>query len=260
MAENQKVKTSRDTLFERAAARFPDRRYKGNPANDANDANDGTDELEDSILEMLDEDSARLNEYKEKDAKLLKLLYSDPDATEVIQRWAETGDPRTALIEVFGDDFVEASKSEEGMAKFKDDLASWRERSAREKEIRDKINQNWEDSKAACVQWGEAKGLTIEQMRDTFVRLLAVAFNGQENKYGFEDFDMAWNAINHDSDVARARNEGEVAGRNAKIAARRHERAVAANMPPSSPGGMGPEFNERKPEPEEEKSIWADIH
>lgn len=257
MAENQNVTSSRDRLFERAAARFPDRRYRGYAAQNADGAQEGTDELEDSILEMLDEDSARLAESDEKNAKLYNLLYSDPDATEVIQRWAETGDPRTALIEVFGEDFVEASKSEEGLSKFKGQLDSWRERSAREKEIRDKVDENWEQSKAACVEWGEEKGLSLEQMRDVMLRLLAVTFNGQENIYTKDDFDMAWRALNYDTDVARARTEGEVAGRNAKIAATRRERSISASMPPSSPGGTGLNVAERKPE--EERSIWSQI-
>lgn len=257
MAENQNVTSSRDRLFERAAARFPDRRYKGYAAQNADGAQEGTDELEDSIIEMLDEDKASIDEMNAKNAKLYELLYSDPDATEVIQRWAETGDPRTALIEVFGDDFVEASKSEEGLAKFKDGLASWRERSAREKEIRDKAEANWEASKAACVEWGEEKGLTIEQMRDVFLRLLAVVFNGQENVYTKDDFEMAWNALNYAHDVEQARNEGIVAGRNAKIAAQRRERSLAGSMPPSAPGGTGLNVAERKPE--QEKSIWSEI-
>ena len=172
MAENQNVTSSRDKLFERAAARFPDRRYKGYAAQNADGAQEGTDELEDSIIEMLDEDKASLDEMNAKNAKLYELLYSDPDAAEVIQRWAETGDPRTALIETFGYDFVEASKSEDGMAKFKDSLSSWRERSAREKEIREKAEANWEASKAACVEWGEEKGLTVDQTDKKYIQMI----------------------------------------------------------------------------------------
>lgn len=255
MADNQQVKSSRDLLFEKAAARFPERKFQGQPGQDGQNGQDGTDVLEDSILQMLDEDSARLEVLNEKNSKLYNLLFTDPDATEVIQRWAETGDPRAALIEVFGDDFIEAAKSEEGMSKFKESLAGWRERNKREQEIREKVDENWEKSKADCVAWGEKKGLTVEQMSEVMLRLLAVSFNGMENIYNTEDFEMVWRDMNYDNDVQTARKEGEVTGRNAKIAATRHERSLSGSMPPNSPGGAGVTVNTNK----KEQSVWSQI-
>ena len=148
--------------------------------------------------------------------------------------------------------------TEEGQAKFKDQLAGWRERKSANDALEAEAEKNWQDSLTALEEWGNAKGLDLEQKRDVMLRLLAITFNGMENKYAAEDFDLAWNAINHDSDVEAARAEGEVAGRNAKIVANRRDRQTAGTMPPAPTGGQGAATKERKPQAGEENP-WAGI-
>ena len=97
----------------------------------------------------------------------------------------------------------------------------------------------------------------MEQKRDVMLRLLAIAFNGMENKYSTEDFDLALNAINHDSDVATARQEGEVAGRNERIAAARRDRTAAGNMPPAPTGRQGGAMSEPRPK---KRSFWGEVN
>ena len=98
----------------------------------------------------------------------------------------------------------------------------------------------------------------MEQKRDVMLRLLAITFNGMENKYNAEDFDLAYNAINHDTDVAAARAEGEVAGRNEKIAAARRDRNASVAMPPAPIGSQGGRARERNIAPKAD-SPWAGI-
>jgi len=77
-----------------------------------------------------------------------------------------------------------------------------------------------------------------------------------ENKYGPDDFDMAFHSMNYDTDVAAARAAGEVAGRNAKIAAERRVRSEVAGMPPAG-GSQGGRAAETKPKKSE--SPWANV-
>ena len=238
-------------MLSRARERFPDRTFADL---DAAGPQEGVADLDDAIDEMLEEFSTRQASYDEKNNKLRELMLNSPDSAEFIQRWIETGDPRTALVETFGDDL---GISEEAQANFKDQLTGWRERKSANDALEAEAESNWQGSLQALEDWGNGKGLSLEQKRDVMLRLLAITFNGMENKYGTEDFDLALNAINHDTDVAEARREGEVTGRNAKIAAARRERGAAAAMPPVSPGGQGARVRERTET--QEDNPWAGL-
>ena len=241
-------KNSRQKLLERARAKYPDRTFA-----DLGVEQEGAADLDDAIVEMLEDYSTRQATYDENDNKLRTLLGNDPDIAEVIQSWVETGDPRVAIVEKFGD---ELGMSEEAKGKFTEQLNGWRERKAANDELNAQAEMNWQDSLRELNKWGNSKNLTIDQMRDVMLRLLAVTFNGMENKYGPDDFDMAFHSMNYDTDVAAARAAGEVAGRNARIAAERRVRSEVAGMPPAG-GSQGGRAAETKPKKSE--SPWANV-
>ena len=252
MAKSENEKSSRENLLSRARERFPDRTFADL---DATEPQEGTADLDEAIDEMLTEYATNQSTYDEKNSRLTELLISDPSAAEFIQKWIETGDPRSALVETFGD---ELGMSEEGQSNFKSELEGWRERKASNDALEAESESNWQNSLSALEEWGNGKGLSLEQKRDVMLRLLSITFNGMENKYAAEDFDLAYNAINHDTDVANARQEGEVAGRNAKIEANRRDRNASEAMPPAPIGGQGGRTRERRPQAAP-NSPWAGI-
>ena len=244
--------SSRESLLARARERFPDRTF-ADPGVDG--AQEGVSDLDDAINEMLEEYATRQTEYDEKNARLVDLLATDPGSAEFVQRWVETGDPRAALVETFGDDL---GISEEKAAEFSGQLESWRERKRENDALNEEAESNWQKSLSDLESWGDGKGLSLEQKRDVMLRLLSITFNGMVNKYGAEDFDLALNAINHDADVESALREGEVKGRNTRIAAARRDRAAAGAMPPALPGGQGARVREKAPVTEN-ASPWAGV-
>ena len=252
--ENKEVTSSRDRMMALAQERFPNRRFQiGNAQNAENAQGEAIDNLDDAIMEMLDDYARGKEQYDQNNKKLADLLASDSSSAEFLQRWVETGDPRKAIIEVFGDDL---GMSEEAKAGFETQLSEWRERKKANDELNEAASANWEQSLSVLEEWGNAKNLTLEQKRDVMMRLLAITFNGMENKYSAEDFDLALRAINHDVDVESARREGVVTGRNERIAAARRDRSTAGLMPPTAPGGQGGRIKEAKPKSE---SPWAGI-
>ena len=244
-----KEKNSRQNLLERARAKYPDRTFA-----DLGVEQEGAADLDEAIDEMLEEYSSRQKTYDENDNKLKSLLGTDPDIAEVIQSWVETGDPRVAIVDKFGD---ELGMSDEAKEKFKTNLAGWKERKAQNDALSAEADKNWENSLNALEEWGNSKNLSLEQKRDIMLRLLAVTFNGMVNIYGPDDFDMALRSMNYDTDVAAARAAGEVAGRNAKIAAERRVRSEANTMPPAG-GAQGGRAAEKKPT-KTNNSPWAGV-
>lgn len=254
MAESKTKNTesSRSRLLAMAREQYPDRNFADL---EGGEAQGDVDSLDDAIDEILQGYITKQKTYDENNSKLRDLLLSDPESAEVVQAWVETGDPREALVRVFGDEY---GISDEGREKFKDDLAAWRKRREENDALNAEAEKNWQDSLNALVEWGNGKGLSAEQQRDVMLRLLSITFNGMANKYGPEDFDLAINAINHDADVAVARREGEVAGRNAKIKSEYRDRSVASAMPPASRSGQGGKVLEKTPSPEDDNP-WSRI-
>lgn len=239
-------------MLERAREQFPDRTFADL---DATEPQEGVADLDDAIAEILEDMTSRQNTYDEQNDKLTSLLVSDPSSAEFIQRWVETGDPRTALVEIFGE---ELGIAEEKAAEFESQLAGWRERKAANDALEAEAQANWDQSLSELEAWGNERGLSVEEKRDIMLRLLAVVSNGIVNKYGVDDFKMAYDALHYDADVAAAREAGEVAGRNARIAETRRAAAAAGALPPAAAGGQGGRIREREPKPVS-NNPWAGI-
>ena len=244
--------TSREKTLARAREYFPDRTFDNL---DAESPSEGAANLDDAIDEMLEAYANKQVQSDTKNAALKKLLLNDDEMAEFVQRWVDTGDPRQAWLDMYGDEF---GISDEGREKFKTNIDGYRKRKADNDALEAEAQANWQNSLQALSEWGDSKGISFEDKRDVALRLLAITFNGMENKYGPEDFDLAYKALHHDGDVATARHEGEVAGKNARAAAARRERSLSAAMPPAAAGGQAGGVVERKPEPEEDNP-WKGI-
>ena len=234
MAEEQKL-TPREQMLARAGKRYPDRRFAGQVGEDGVE---GTDDLEQAVLDMLAEDEQTITNYQDKSQTLSRMLREDPQVGEFVSLWVETGDPRGALVQTFGDE-LEGISTEEGREKFQQQLTDWRARRDESRRIEEERDTKWQASLDALDKWGDANGLDNDQKAQIMAKLLDVAAGGLMNEFGDEDFEFARKGLNYDADVETARSEGVVAGRNEKIEAQRLERGTANAMAPALAGGKG---------------------
>lgn len=240
--------SSRDRLRSRAMEQFPDRRF-ADPSSP--ESQEGADDLDDAIEEMVEGLSSRQSEYDENNNRLKEVLMGDPDAPLFLENWIKYKSPAIAYNVMYGDG---EGLEDEARAAYDRRVGMQAEKEKAESEAA----ANWQQSLEAVDSWGDSKGLSFEQKRDVMVRLLGIVFNGMENRYGPEEFDMALASINHDSDVEAARTEGEIAGRNERIAAARRERGSAPSVPSAPAGGQGARMPIQKPQVDEQ-SPWAGI-
>ena len=246
--EQQNVTSPRQQMLDLASKRFPDRRF---PGQTGPDGLDGKDDLEQAILDILSEKDQTIADGNSKNKQLVDLFLNDPASLDLFTRWVETKDLGAALVDVFGDDLPNLS-TDEGRAQYSKNLEAWRGRKSENDRIETERQENIKKSLEDLEAWGNEKGLTVDQKVAIFLRLVEIAANGISNIYTRDDFDMVLKETNFDSAVEAARREGEVAGRNEKIAAARLTRSVGSNMPPSFPGGQGLRGAERQPVDEEE--------
>lgn len=236
--ENQQVTDYRSRLVDRMKSRYPDRDFTD--TNDTNSPNG----LAQSLDETFADYDSKMQEYDENNNRMMDLYKTSGKAGSFFNRWAETKNPAIALREIYGPELLEALQSEEGAAR----LAEIEAREAQAKADNDAFEEektaNLQQSFAALDQWCESKGITDENEKvNVFMRFYDILSDALVGKYTSELFEMGWKADHYDEDVANARHEGEVAGRNAKIVAGQQRRSAQAAMPPMT-SGQGTRANE----------------
>lgn len=238
-SENQEVKKSRELLKSRLSKRFPERKFVGEDGNDAQDA------IDDSLEEMINEYESTASEHKAHSKRLTDLFYGDPRAAKLFMNWASGGNLMENLIETYGDDFRNALDSEEGRGKFIDAHNRWMEKVAKDNEANKEADENFAQSIKTLDAFQQKHNLSDEDAIAVFDKVHKMYSDAVRGIYSEESFLMALNAINHDSDVASARVEGEIAGRNAKI----KEKVKSGDdmkLPPSL-SGQGAAIRESRP-------------
>lgn len=206
MAEPQEVKSKRDLLGERLKKKYPDREYADDEA------------LFGQINDDYDEYENTLNEKNEAENKLTNMFSHYPQSARFISDMANGTNPWVAMVEQLGmdgiTDIFENPKYKEELAKAQEEHVK---RLTRANDLEKEYNTNLSASLEMLQQAQDELGLSDEQIDQAVDLLMAIANDAIVGKFSRESLDMALKAINHDADMATAREEGTVEGRNAKI-------------------------------------------
>ena len=210
MAEKEN-KTNRQRLNERLSKRYPEDVYEGEGAMDE-EAYFGR------LNEFADERDADLEGYRKNDEEMRNLLQKDPTLAAFISDSANGKHPIYSIIERVGTDGLKAMLEDPEKAKEIEAAdKSYLERVAREKALGEEHEANLAESMSRMDKMKAERGLTDEQADEAMKLIADIVDEVIMGKFTERTLDMALNAINHDSDVATAREEGEIAGRNKKI-------------------------------------------
>lgn len=206
MAENQvPTKSKRDQFGERLKKKYPDREYADDEA----------------LFGQIDEDYAnyddQINQYREREQKFADMFTSDPRSAHFVTNWRNGEDPVVSFVRQFGTDIKDAIDDPERQEEIAAANKEFVERVAKEKELEETYQSNLAESLNYLNTFQSKNGLSDEQVDAVMKYLVDIVSDGIMGKFSPESIEMALNAINHDADVANARTEGNVAGRNAKI-------------------------------------------
>lgn len=225
--DNQAVLSSRERMKERYSKKYPERNF-----NDANAQN----VIDDLAWEDIEGMENRLGEYETHSKRLTNLFRSNPKAGQMFMHMANGGDPIRYFIENFGDEFIDAMDSDEGKQAFIESHDKWLNKLADSKKLDEEAERNFSDSIKALQQFQTEKGLSDEEAIAVFEKVHKIGTDMVLGIYTPESFLMAYNAMNYDGDVERARIEGEVAGKNAKVEEKLRKERRPEQMPPSLHG------------------------
>lgn len=223
-------KTGRDRLMERYSKSYPDRKFEGDNADN---------DLFDLTADEFDKFEEEHKSYKEKSDKLNKLFNDFPESSEIFRAMVLNKEhPFDYIIDHYGDRLAEALESEEGKASLKKHREEKAKRDAENEEADKQFEANIAESLKALEAWGVKKKLDTNAQAEHFLKIRQALNDFADGKISEETYDLFWNGAHYANDVALAREEGEVNGRNSKIEAERLQSKTRKASAPTL-GGRG---------------------
>ena len=244
MAEDKKKtqKTGRERLTGRYSGKYPDRKWDEEGA-DNDIFGMAADELEGYDRER-EESATQRKQFND-------MFNRDPMSASMVRSWAKgESTPISYLVTKFGDKLKEALESEEGKKEFAAAHEKYLEKEAADAKADEDYTEAMKQSFAALDSFAGKNNLDDEQKIALFLKAHKYVQAALDGIYTEEFFKIVHDGGNYSKDVARARSEGEVAGRNSKISRELRKTDTAQMMPPSLGGRtFDSEENDREKKP-----------
>lgn len=235
MAEKETPKSKRELLMERLNSKYPDRQY----------ADD--EELFGQINDDYAANDEELGKYRDRESQLSELFSRDPKSAQFITDMAKGEDPWIAVIKRMGiDGITDLMNNPDKQEEYAEANKEYVERLAKEKGLEEEYNANLAESMKMLEQMQEERGLSDETIDAAMELVMQIAHEAIIGKFTPETMDMAMKALNHDAEVAAARNEGELAGKNAKIDETLRKPKTGDGLPAMGGTNNGPSRNSNK--------------
>jgi hypothetical protein len=227
--EESPVKSGKDTFRERFGQRFPDV-----------NADD-----EEAYYGKMNEEFDRMEANDKAQRELGEVLSRDPRSAGFLMVLKNGGNPMEYLIEQYGDDFRDALNDEVKAKEFADAFAKNVESRAKAEELKAQANANL-DAMVEALDAAQADGsFSDDDAMKAFEYLYAdggLLDRILVNDIKKDDWTMLMKAAKYDdmlkeneAKVAEAREEGEVAGRNANIDIQKKKQTQAKAIPGNVP-------------------------
>lgn len=205
MADTNEVKSRRDQHLERLRKKYPEKKFEDD------------EEIYGQISDDYDNYEAELERYRARDKSLSDMFAADPRSAQFLTDMHNGIDPVIGLVRNFGVEIKDVLDDPEMQDKIAEANKDYVERVAKSKELDEEYEKNMGTTLETLRQFQSERGMSNEQIDKLFELLLGIVRDGVMGKFSTETLDMASKALNYDADVATAGEEGEIAGRNAKI-------------------------------------------
>ena len=205
MAENNEVKSRRDQHVERLRKKYPDKKFEDD------------EEIYGQISDDYDQYEQELEGLRGREQSLSNMFAADPRSAQFLTDMHNGKDPVLGLVRNFGVEIKDVLDDPEMQDRIAEANKEYVERIANSKKLDEEYEKNMDNTLDTIRQFQAERGMSDEQIDQVVDFLLGVVRDGVMGKFSTETLNMACKALNYDADVAAAGEEGEVAGRNAKI-------------------------------------------
>ena len=205
MTDRSDIKSRREQHLERLRKKYPDKKFEDD------------EEIYGQISDDYDEYEQELEGYKGREKSLSDMFAADPRSAQFLTDMHNGQDPVLGLVRNFGVEIKDMLDDPEMQDKIAEANKDFVERIAKSKKLDEEYESNMDASLETMRQYQTENKLDDAQMDSIAALLLSMAGDIVMGKFSRETLEMARKALNYDADVAAAEEEGEVAGRNAKI-------------------------------------------
>lgn len=202
---NKAVSGNRQKVMDRMRNKYPDKNFDDDEA------------LFGQLSDDYDDYDKQIGGYKEREQAFSDMFTKDPRSAAYLTNWRKGGDPVVELVRQFGTDIKDAIDDPQRLDAIADANKEYVERVAKEKKLDEEYQSNLAESLQALEKFQQERGLSDDEIDQIMEFLVGIMKDGIMGKFSVESMEMAQKALNHDTDVADAGQEGEVRGKNAKI-------------------------------------------
>lgn len=207
MAEgkNQEVKTKRELLNERLAQRYPDMDFSDE------------ENFYGRISDDYDDYDKNIAGYQEREKAFIDLFTANPGTAQFLTQMRKGEDLVYTLVSIFGKDFKEAIDDPEKLKEISAANKEFIDRVAQSKKLDEAYDANMVESLKNIDAMQAERGISDEDVDKAMALLDGIGKSVVLGVITPEFIEIALKAINHDTDVAAANEEGIVAGKNTKV-------------------------------------------
>ena len=206
MAENNPVRSRRDQQLERLRTKYPEKKFEDD------------EEIFGQISDDYDAFEAENGAMKEREKSLSNMFRENPQAAFILNDMREGKDPVTSLVRRLGIQVKDVIDDPAMQDKIEEANKEYLDRVAKSKRLDEEYDRNLQTTlNKTLPEYMQQYGLSEEDIDAICAAWIQIVNDGIMGKLTPETITLIANALNHDADVANAQEEGEVAGRNAKI-------------------------------------------
>lgn len=231
--EETPKKSNRELYMERHRQDFPD-----------DDPND-----EEAMYGRMNERYAELDRLRQNDSNFRKLVNEHPEYGGMVSDMMDGRNFIESFLSRNSKEDINAAYDDPEMAqKLAEGQAKYMKEQADRKQLQEEGEANVQESIKRLEAYCEANGIDEEGATKIWGACLDFGSNVLKGNFPDELFDIVHKGMNHDDDVAAAREEGELAGHNAKVQTQLAKGAGPQGLPPTFDGGQGAAAPEGQPQ------------
>lgn len=229
--QNEALSPPRSRQF--MSSKYPDREWASD------------DDYETALADHLEDADRRLADYAQTDEQIARILDMNPDFALVLQDMGRGVPFRVALAR-----YVDELTPAEGDEDYSEYIKAAEEYQARKKDLDERIatrNTNLEASDRTFAEFIDSQGWD-EQKKESFISFVTQMMETLETGVvSTAVLQMLKDAFTHDDDVAEALEEGQIEGRNQKIATKRVKQKNVDGVPAGAGSAPAPPRQRREP-------------
>ncbi len=206
MADNNQVKSKRDITMERMATKYPDKSFDDDEA------------IFGQINDDYDDYDRRIAESQSREEAFSNMFTSNPKSARLMMEWKDGKDPVSSLIRIYGkEDLLAAIDDPSRLEAIEEANKEFADRVSKNDEYDAQYEKNLPESIKGIEAWMAETGTDENAVDGAITALSKICGDFILGVISPETISMILKAQNYDEDIEQAQQEGEVAGKNARI-------------------------------------------